>query len=78
MEYADKLKQQRVILQAGEPEALVEENDELKEAVRRETAIQSADQVSQPELEFTVPNARYEELRNAIHKSENFVYLIFS
>jgi hypothetical protein len=39
--------------------------------------MQSADQVSQSEMEFTVPKARYEELRNAMHKSENLVYLIF-
>ena len=69
MESADRPKQQRVILEDGEFEALVEENDELKEALRRQTAIQSADQVSQSELEFTVPNA--------MHKSENLVYLIF-
>ena len=44
----------RVILEDGEFEALVEENDELKEALRRQTTVQSADKVSQSELEFTV------------------------
>ena len=77
MESTDKLKQQRVIPQDGEFGALVEENNELKEALRRQTAIQSADQVSQSELEFTVPKARYEELRNAMDESKNLVYLVF-
>ncbi|MFZ0511177.1 MAG: hypothetical protein WAM14_06190 [Candidatus Nitrosopolaris sp.] len=73
IEYVDKLKLQ----QAGELEALVEENDELKEVVRRQTSIQSADQVSQSELEFIVPTTRYEDLRHAMKESENLIHLIF-
>jgi hypothetical protein len=77
MQSEDKSEQRRVVIQAGESEALAQENEELKEALRRQTAMQSADQVSQSELKFTVPKARYEELQNAMHKSENLVYLIF-
>jgi hypothetical protein len=77
MESADKLKQQNVILQEGAFKALVDENEELKEAVLRQTAILSADQVSKSELEFTVAKERYQEIENAMHKSKNLVYLIF-
>lgn len=77
MEFIDKLKHQRVIVQDSETEALIQENIELKQALQRQTTIQSADKVSLSELEFTVPNARYEELRIAMQKSENLIYLIF-
>ena len=74
---ADKLKQQDIILQEGAFKALVEENDELKEVVLRQTTILSADQVSNSELEFIVAKERYQEIENAMHKSKNLVYLIF-
>ena len=74
---ADKLKQQDVILQEGAFKALVEENDELKEVVLRQTTILSADQVSNSELEFTVAKERYQEIEKAMHGSKNLVYLIF-
>jgi hypothetical protein len=77
MEPADKLKQQSVILQEDELKTLVEENEELKESLRRQTAIQRADQVSKSELEFTVPMERYREIEKAMHGSKNLVYLIF-
>jgi hypothetical protein len=77
MESVDKLKQKPAVPRADKPEALVEENEELKEVVRRVTTIQSADQVSQLELEVTIPNTRYEDLLQAMNKSENLIHLVF-
>ena len=70
---SDKLKQK----QANELEALTKENEELKEVVRRQTAIQSADHVSQSELELIVPKSGYDDLRHAMDKSENLIYVSF-
>ena len=69
----DKLKQK----QASELEALTKENGELKEVVRRQTTMHSADHVSQSELEFIVTKARYDDLRHAMNESDNLIYLIF-
>jgi hypothetical protein len=73
MESDDKLKQK----QAGELERLTKENGELKEVVRRQTTMHSADHVSQSELEFIVTKARYDDLRHAMNESDNLIYLIF-
>ena len=73
MESDHKLKQK----QASELEALTKENEELKEVVRRQTTMHSADHVSQSELEFIVTKARYDDLRHAMNESENLIYLIF-
>jgi Ni,Fe-hydrogenase I large subunit len=69
----DKLMQK----QASELEALSKENEELKEVVRRQTTMHSADHVSQSELEFIVTKARYDDLRHAMNESDNLIYLIF-
>lgn len=73
LESDDKIKQK----QASELEALTKENEELREVVRRQTTMHSADQVSQSELEFIVTKARYDDLRHAMNESENLIYLIF-
>ena len=73
MESDDKLKQK----QANELEALTKENEELKEIVRRQTTMHSADHVSQPELRFIATKTRYDDLRHAMNESENLIYLIF-
>jgi hypothetical protein len=74
---ADKLKHQRVIVHDSEAEALIQENDELKQDLLRQTAVQTADQVSKSELEFIVPKERHQEIEKAMHESKNLVYLIF-
>jgi len=73
MESDDKLKQKR----ASELEALTKENEELKEVVRRQTTMHSADHVSQSELKVIVPKTGYDDLRHAMNESENLIYLIF-
>ena len=73
MESDDKLKQKP----GSELEALTKENEELKEVVRRQTTMHSADHVSQSELEFIVTKARYDDLRHAMNESDNLIYLIF-
>ena len=73
MKSDDKLKQK----QASDLEALTKENEELKEVVRRQTTMHSADHVSQSELEFIVTKARYDDLRHAMNESDNLIYLIF-
>ncbi|MGB6528568.1 MAG: hypothetical protein WBF33_10715 [Candidatus Nitrosopolaris sp.] len=49
----------------------------MKEVVRRQTTMHSADHVSQSELEFIVTKARYDDLRHAMNESDNLIYLIF-
>jgi hypothetical protein len=56
---------------------LARQNDQLKEALLGKASIQNAHQVSQSELEFMIHKARYEELRHAMHESQNLIYLIF-
>ena len=73
MESDDKLKQK----QANELEALTKDNEELKEVVRRQITMYSTDHVSQSELELIVPKSGYDDLRHAMDKSENLIYLIF-
>jgi len=68
-----KLKQK----EAGEFEALIKENKELKEVVPRQTTMQSADHVSLSELERIVPKRGYDDVRHAMDKSDNLIYLIF-
>jgi hypothetical protein len=77
MQSVYKLKHKPALPPADKPEAFLEENEELKEVVRRLTAIQSADRVSQSELEFIVAKTRYDDIRHAIDESENLIKLIF-
>ena len=49
----------------------------MKEVVPRQTTMHSADHVSQSELELIVPKRGYDDLRHAMDKSENLIYLIF-
>jgi len=63
-------KQKPAVRRADKPEALAED-DKLKEVVR------SADQVPQSELEFIADKTRYDDIRDAMNKSENLIHLIF-
>jgi hypothetical protein len=49
------VEQQDVILQADEVGELVQENEELKQALLREISIRTADQAT--EFVFTIPNS---------------------
>lgn len=77
MKSADKLKHERVTVQDSEFEPPIQDNVELKQDLLRQTPVQTADQVSKTELEFTVPKERYQEIEKAMHESKNLVYLIF-
>jgi hypothetical protein len=68
MESDDKLKQKQ---------ALTKENEELREIVPRQTTMNGTDHVSVSELELIVPKSGYDDLRRAMDKSENLIYLIF-
>ena len=59
--------------------ALVSEcNDKLREeAVKRQTAIKTADQISATEIELTIPRGKYPQLTAAIESSTNSVYVTF-
>jgi hypothetical protein len=59
--------------------ALVSEcNDELREeAVKRQTAIKTADQIPATEIELTIPRRKYPQLTAAIESSTNSVYVTF-
>jgi hypothetical protein len=59
--------------------ALVSEcNDKLREeAVKRQTAIKTADQVSATEIELTIPNDKYQQVKAAMDNSANSVYVTF-
>jgi hypothetical protein len=55
--------------------ALVSEQRE--EAVNRQTAIKTANQISATEIQFTIPKEKYPQLTAAIESSTNSVYVIF-
>jgi hypothetical protein len=59
--------------------ALISEcNNELREAVKRQTAIKTVDQISATEIQFTIPKEKYSELKAAMDNSTNSVYVIFN
>jgi hypothetical protein len=72
MESDDTLKQKL----ANELEA-TKESAELKEPVSGQTTTHSTDHVSQSELELIVPKSGYDDLRHAMDKSENLIYVSF-
>ena len=58
-------------------EALVLENSELKEALKRQTTLLSADQVSINEITFIVPKEKFNQLKEAMGISRDFIRLVF-
>jgi hypothetical protein len=53
-------------------------SDKLREeAVKRQTAIKTADQISATEIELTIPRDKYPQLTAAIESSTNSVYVTF-
>jgi hypothetical protein len=61
----------------GDYDVLRSENYELKQTVKRLTSIVTADKISATEIEFTIPEAKYEEVKAAMESSRYSVYLTF-
>ena len=53
------------------------ENIELSDALIKATRLTTADQISAKQIEFTIPKAKYEEVKAAIDSSRASVYLTF-
>ena len=47
---------------------------ELSEALRR-TSVQTADQISASEFEFTIPKEKYEMVKDAMDKSKGSIFV---
>jgi seryl-tRNA synthetase len=60
-----------------ELDRLVLENSELKEALRRQTTLLSADQVSVNEIVYAIPKVKFEQIRVAMETSTNSIQLVF-
>ena len=58
-------------------EALILENSELKEALKRQTTLLSADQVSSNEIMFIVPKEKFNQLKEAMEISRDSLHLVF-
>jgi hypothetical protein len=58
-------------------EELFSENQELKEALRRQTSILTANQISAAEIELAIPNTKYQEIKSAMKSSRDSIYLRF-
>ena len=58
-------------------EDLENENSELKEALKRQTTLQRADQVSANEITFTVPKEKFNQLKKAMKISRDSIRLVF-
>ena len=69
------MKQQGVILQADEVGELVRENEKLREALLRQTSIQTADRIQATEFEFTIPKEMYEMVKDAMDKSKSVIFV---
>ena len=58
-------------------EDLILENSELKEALKRQTTLLNADQVSASEIMFIVPKEKFSQLKEAMAISRDSMRLIF-
>ena len=58
-------------------EGLILENSELKEALKRQTVLLSADQVSASEIMFIVPKEKFSQLKEAMETSRDSIRLVF-
>ncbi|HEX6029653.1 MAG TPA: hypothetical protein VFY64_11485, partial [Nitrososphaeraceae archaeon] len=61
----------------GDCDVLRSENYELKQTVKRLTSIVTADKISATEIEFTIPKAKYEELKSAMESSRDSISVTF-
>ena len=57
--------------------ALTLENSELKEVLKRQTALLRADQVSANEITFNVPKERFNQLQKAMETCRDSIRLVF-
>ena len=53
------------------------ENQQLKEALRRQTSLLTADQISAAEIDLVIPNSKYKEIKAAMKSSRYSIYLRF-
>jgi hypothetical protein len=53
---------------------LILENSELKEALKRQTTLQRADQVSANEITFVVPEEKFNQLKEAMETSRVYTF----
>ena len=58
-------------------QGLHEENSELREALKRQTAMVMADQIASTEMEFEIPKEKYDEIKDAMTNSKYSCYMIF-
>jgi hypothetical protein len=58
-------------------DALILENSELKEALKRQTMLLSTDQVAANEIMFIVPKEKFNQLREAMGVSRDSIHLVF-
>jgi len=56
---------------------LVTQNQELKEVIRRNTAMITADKIRSIELSFKIPREKYQVLQNVINENKNFMRVTF-
>jgi hypothetical protein len=56
--------------------ALRTENYELKEALKRQTSLLSAEEIQAVETRFTIPKEKYEEVKTAMETSKDSVYIV--
>jgi hypothetical protein len=58
-------------------QSVCSENYELKQAVKRLTSIVTADKISATEIEFSIPKAKYEEVKAAMESSRDSISVTF-
>jgi hypothetical protein len=58
-------------------DTLTLENSELKEALKRQTALLRVDQVSANEIKFIVPKEKFDQLKGAMEISRDSIRLVF-
>lgn len=56
---------------------ILEENNELREAVKRQTVIVMGDKISSTEIEFQIPKEKYDEIKKAMTDSKYFCCMTF-
>jgi hypothetical protein len=59
-------------------EAVCSKNYEAKQAVKRLTSIVTDDKISATEIEFTIPKAKYEEVKSAMKNSRDSISVTFN
>lgn len=67
----------RPLLQSESVQALIQENADLKDALRKQTVFQRADEISESCFEFSVSKDKHGEIEKAMAVSKNLVYLVF-